>query len=228
MKIVILPGLDGTGLLTPKLRHSLERGHSVTSLAYPTHLCRYEAVLEWTKSQLPKEDHVLVAESFSGPVAVCIGAEKPPGLKGIVFVATFAKSPRKLPVPLAYLIEIMPFRSAFMINVAQPITMGKWANSAFTKQFRQALKIVPPETLSKRLISVLQVDVVAVLKGIEVPVVYLRATKDRLLPARMALEFASPYGRVQDIEGPHFLLQACTDQCDLRIAHFATDLEKRN
>ncbi len=228
MKIVALPGLDGTGLLTPKLRHVLDGGHSVTSLAYPSHLCRYEEVFEWTKSQIPKEDFVLVAESFSGPIGIHVGAEKPPGLKGIVFVAIFARSPRKLPAFLAALVKIMPFRSSLIANMAQPILMGKRANRTFTAQFLQAMHNVPQTTLSKRLVSVLKVDVVDVLQGIDVPVLYLRATKDRLVPARMARDFELSNGTVQDIEGPHFLLQACTDQTDMHIARFIANLGEQH
>lgn len=225
MNIVILPGLDGTGLLAPTLRHALDAGHSVTTLAYPPDFCRYEDIHEWTVSQLPSEDYVIVAESFSGPVAVLVGAQEPPGLKGIVFVATFAQKPRKLPVFLAYLIEIMPLRSSLMTNMAQLFLMGKWANRTFTNQFRQALNNVPPATLSKRLVSVLQVDVVEALKRMGVPVLYLRATKDRLIPAQMSQGFALVSGTVQDIEGPHFLLQACADQCDRKIVNFVANLE---
>ena len=225
MNIIILPGLDGTGLLAPKLRHALEGNHSVTTLAYPPHLCRYEDILEWTKSQLPNDDFILVAESFSGPVAVLLGAEAPPKLKGIAFVATFARRPVNLPVFLAYLIEIMPLRSWLIAKLAQPFLMGKWENRAFTDQFRQVLYKVPASILSKRLADVLKVDVVDALKRIDVPILYLRATKDRLIPAKMAQDFAGVSGRVQDIEGPHFLLQARADLAPAQIGHFADNLE---
>ncbi|WP_341368619.1 hypothetical protein [Yoonia sp. BS5-3] len=78
-----------------------------------------------------------------------------------------------------------------MTNLAQPFLMGKWANPAFTNQFRQALQNLPPATLAKRLISVLQVDVVDALKNLDVPVLYLRATKDRPIPEQMSWDFAT-------------------------------------
>ncbi|WP_341368618.1 hypothetical protein [Yoonia sp. BS5-3] len=107
MKIVVLPGLDGTGRLIPKLQDALYGGHSVTVFSYPHHLFRYEDILEWILPRLPREDYILVAESFSGPVAVLVGAQNPLGLKGIVFIATFARKPRKLPAFHANLIEIL-------------------------------------------------------------------------------------------------------------------------
>lgn len=55
----------------------------------------------------------MVAESFSGPLAVMVASNMSSNLKGIVFAATFAKTPRKLPSLLTYAIEIMPIKSRF-------------------------------------------------------------------------------------------------------------------
>ncbi len=70
----------------------------------------------------------MVAESFSGPLAVMVASNMSSNLIGIVFAATFAKTPRKLPSLLTYAIEIMPIKSRFLTWLAQPFLMGKWSN----------------------------------------------------------------------------------------------------
>ncbi len=225
MNIVLLPGLDGTGVLAHRIHDALAQEHIVTTLAYPSHLYRYDDLQEWIEPLLPNDNFVIVAESFAGPLAAMIGAKNRPNLKGIVFVATFARRPRQLPVFLAHIIDFIPLKSTFLARLAQPFLMGKWTNPAFTDSFRQALSSVPAETLSRRLAEVLKADVVAELATINAPILYLRATKDWLVPTCMSQDFVMVSRGVCDIEGPHFLLQANADEAAAKIAGFTACLE---
>jgi pimeloyl-ACP methyl ester carboxylesterase len=68
---------------------------------------------------------------------------------------------------------------------------------------------VPPQVIRQRLRAVAEVDVRPLLARVEVPVLYLRASEDRLVPSPASAELAAiPRLRVAEIEGPHFLLQA--------------------
>ena len=69
---------------------------------------------------------------------------------------------------------------------------------------------VSPLTLRSRLQAVLAVDVAAGLRSVDVPVLYLRASEDRLVPrtATRLMKQIKPDMRVVDIAAPHFLLQA--------------------
>ncbi len=208
MKIVILPGLDGTGTLLSDCEALLARDHGVLILRYPSELCRYDDLQAWVEDRLPEEDFVIVAESFSGPLAVMIAAEQPIGLKGIVFVATFAKAPRRLPSFLTRAVSFLPLKSRVMIWLAQPFPLGRWSDPTHTEAFRQAMHLVPGSTIAKRLREVVKVDVTQNLGRLEIPFIYLLATKDRLVPARMALDFKHRPDAIVPLEGPHFLLQA--------------------
>lgn len=72
----------------------------------------------------------------------------------------------------------------------------------------------------------LRVNVDARLPLVRVPVLYLRGTRDRLLPTSTGskLVAAVPDARLIDIEGPHLLLQAQPQVCTTVIAEFAQQL----
>ncbi|MNL63007.1 hypothetical protein D3C87_1870850 [compost metagenome] len=99
--------------------------------------------------------------------------------------------------------------------------MGKWSKKEFTAKFRQAMHLVPAKTIAGRLREVLKVDVCEKVGRLPVPFIYLSATNDRLVPSRMALDFALAPDVVFTIDGPHFLLQANASQAAAHIVSFA-------
>lgn len=195
-------------------------------LSYPADLTHYSDLTEWIAERLPEEEFVLIAESFSGPLAAMIAAGKPAHLKGVIFVATFAKSPRPAPTFLAHLLRVMPTQSRLLSKFAQPLLMGSWASAAFTSLFCDAMEKVPPATLSKRLHEVLRVDVSEQLAEIDVPKLYLQASNDWLVPKRMDEDFAQASCSIQNIKGPHFLLQANPKDATGAIEDFIAELSK--
>jgi pimeloyl-ACP methyl ester carboxylesterase len=226
MRILTLPGLDGTGALLAEFQAELGHRHDVSVLSYPTDLTRYSNLANWIEERLPAEEFLLIGESFSGPLAAMIAARKPAHLKGVIFVATFAKSPRPAPAFLAHLLRVTPTRSRLLSKLAQPLLMGSWASVTFTSLFCDAMEKVPPATLSKRLHEVLSVDVTEQLTEIDVPKLYLQASNDWLVPKRMAKNFAQFSCPIQSITGPHFLLQANPKDASQAIEDFITELSK--
>lgn len=225
MKILILPGLDGTGKLLSEVVKMLASEHEVTAAQYAPDMISYQDLKTKVEEVLPASDYIIVAESFSGPLAVMIASQKPIGLRGVVFVATFAKTPIKVPKFLTYLIDIAPVKSRLLMRLAQPFLMGRWATPEFTKRFRQVMKAVPASTIAGRLREVLEVNVVKQLGSIEVPTIYLTARSDRLIPSRMASDFDRPPNTAIVIEGPHFLLQANAAKSSKHILDFVARID---
>lgn len=93
--IVLLPGLDGTGFLFQRFTQRLPGDCEVRTVVYPTdaHLTLSNYAREVTQAW-PKGRVVLVAESFSGLVALTLLTETPVRPDAIVFCATFAEPPR--------------------------------------------------------------------------------------------------------------------------------------
>lgn len=204
MKIFILPGLDGTGALLSEVVGLLTSRHDVTVIRYAADQYVYKDLKTKVEAALPSDDYIVVAESFSGPLAVMIASENPKGLRGVIFVATFAKAPIKVPEFLTYLVDIAPIKSRLLARLAQPLLMGRWATPQFTARFWQVIYALPASTMAKRLREVLKVDVTKRLTAIEVPTIYLAARSDRLVPLRMASDFDCSLETVFEIDGPHF------------------------
>lgn len=221
MKILILPGLDGTAVLLSEIVELLAFKHEVTTVQYTPDLLRYRDLKARVEAVLPAEDYVIVAESFSGPLAAMIASENPRGLRGVVFVATFAKTPIRVPTFLTYLVDIAPIKSRLLTQLVQPFLMGQWATPEFTARFQKVMNGVPASTIAGRLREVLKVEVAEQLSSIEVPTIYLTAGNDRLIPSRMASDFDRSPHTVFEIAGPHFLLQANSKEAAKHILDFA-------
>lgn len=93
--LVLLPGMDGTGLLFRWFLEALPEDVETVVLSYPTRVfAGYDALVDLVRGRLPVDRRfVMVAESFSGPVALRIAAEMPKGLIGLVLVASFVSGP---------------------------------------------------------------------------------------------------------------------------------------
>src|SRR5690349_8746161 len=96
LKVVLLPGMDGTGTLFAPFITALEDAASIKIITYPTDQPLGYAALECLiRDQLPaNEPFVLVAESFSGPIAIALAATPPAGLLGVVLCCSFTRNPR--------------------------------------------------------------------------------------------------------------------------------------
>ena len=95
-RLVLLPGLDGTGALFKPLVDAIGSRAATTVISYSSpEVSRYADCRAVVERNLPREEpYVLVGESFSGPIAVSIAAARPPGLIGLVLAASFVSSPR--------------------------------------------------------------------------------------------------------------------------------------
>src|SRR5688500_10831267 len=105
----MLPGLDGTGKLFQPLISALPKYLEPVVISYPQVVSLdYAALAELVRKQLPDDRFVLLAESFSGPIALAASALKPEHLVAIVLCTTFVSSPTPLPRWLSSLI-LRPF-----------------------------------------------------------------------------------------------------------------------
>jgi pimeloyl-ACP methyl ester carboxylesterase len=205
--IVLLPGLDGTGVLFARVRPLLGAWHDTVVVAYPPRrvprgelLCAIDAALP------PTGDYVLVAESFSGPLAVEYAVRRPPRLRAVVLVATFAcaPAPRVLGL-LAGAMRLPPPRAGI-----RWLLVGRDAGEELVDDVAAVVRSVPAAVRVDRLRQVFDVDVRPLLAKVVVPVLLLTGRRDRLVPARAADVFGRALPRLEQhsIDGPHVLLQA--------------------
>jgi pimeloyl-ACP methyl ester carboxylesterase len=92
---VLLPGFDGTGRLSRYFADALPPQLTPSVIAYPPDAPESYSDLEArVRSLLPSDRaFAIVAESFSGPIAIRIAAKRPKGLVALVLVGTFVHNP---------------------------------------------------------------------------------------------------------------------------------------
>src|ERR1700730_1178460 len=94
-RIVLLQGLDGTGQLFSAFVAALPKTITATVVTYPPNrLLSYAELLPLVKRAIPEfEPFVLLAESFSTPLAVDFAASNPSNLAALVICAGFVFKP---------------------------------------------------------------------------------------------------------------------------------------
>lgn len=225
--LVLLPGLDGSGDFFDALCRQLPPHWRTHVVPYPgDRPLSYSELAEFVLAALPDDGpFVLLAESFSGPVAIQVAATRPAGLIGVVLCATFARNPRPFLKPLLGLARVAPVRAVPMGMLSRCL-LGAEANASWAERIRQAMDKCSVAVLRKRARDVLLVDVRSPLADIRVPVLYLQATRDWVVPAAALIEIQRvlPGIQVTRIDGPHFLLQAKPGPCAERIGMFVESL----
>ena len=209
MNFLLLPGLDGTGRLFGPfvLRAPEEASCTVASYPVDRELSYPECADLIAASFLPDEPFVIVAESFSGPVAILTASKRPPNLKGLVLCNTFAyraswRGFSLLPWSWLFRWPISRFSVGFHLTGLGPA-------AEFVDTIRAANAPVLPIVRASRLRSALTVDVRRELAGLDLPVMYLRGRQDRLVLGnclRTVIE-TRPETTVVTVPGPHLLLQ---------------------
>lgn len=225
-KLILLPGMDGTGtLFAPLIEHLLV---DCVSISYPPdRVLDYEELTALVHSQLPRhEPFILLGESFSGPIAIALAASNPPGLIGLILCASFAQTPYLSLRPLARFAHLLPINlPAYFFST---MLMGPYATPELQEMIDAALQTVSSHVLRNRIKSILMVDYLWKLQEIHVLTVYLRATHDRAVPPSAAGAFIlnNAYASVVEIDAPHFVLQCCPKASAIVLHRFVSSLNQ--
>jgi pimeloyl-[acyl-carrier protein] methyl ester esterase len=224
--VVLLPGMDGTGALFAEFVTGLGNDCTPIIVSYPgKQALGYHALTEWARPHLPTDrPFVLPGESFSGPVAIALAASRPAGLAGLVLCCSITRNPLPLLHPLRGLTRLLPLKAS-LAGLIAPFLLGRFSTAHLRAAVRHALNDVAADTLRHRLREVLEVDFSERLKDVLVPVLYLQATEDRVVPSSAAVYLSklAPTVRVESIEAPHLLLQAQPAEAARIVAEFARE-----
>jgi len=222
MRLVLLPGLDGTGELFAPFLPSLG-AQDTQVVRYPgDRPMSYDGHETHVRAQLPaNEDFVLLAESFSGPVGISIAARPPPGLKGLILCVTFVTNPVRGLGFLSALARRMPLPMLPAV-IAQHWLFPRRGTPELRRAHAAAIRQVHAKTISARVEAVLAVDHREALAAIRVPMLYMRANQDRVIPraAGLAILNLRPDIRLAKFDGPHFLLQTEPAACAAVVLDF--------
>ena len=224
MRLVIMPGMDGTGKLLDPFLASLPSDWAITIVKYPSAGSQdYATLTQHAHSYFPQdEDFVLLAESFGGPIAVMAAERRPQNLKALILCATFVRNPLAwFARPLRWLICAPLFRLTPLV-FARLILMSFRRSPNAAKLFRQAMDATTPEALSLRAKAATGCDVRQTLAATEIPMLLLHGRRDWVLSRRTVKDVQTqrPDAKVVTLEGPHLLLEMRPWQCRDAIITF--------
>jgi pimeloyl-[acyl-carrier protein] methyl ester esterase len=225
LRVVLLPGMDGTGLLFAPFVTALHGRCDVHTIDYPTREpLGYPALVGHALARLPPAGPlVLLGESFSGPVAVMLTQRLGSRVKGLVLCCSFVRNPRP------WLAAGRPFARRLPqppVGLVARLLFGRFLTPQRASTLKQALSALPPEVLAERLDAVVGVDVTAMFTELKMPTLYLQAAQDRLVP-RSAAELVRrlrPSTRVMRFHGPHALLQALAQETAAAVVEFVREV----
>ncbi len=209
---VLLPGLYGGGELFEPLLDAAPLDIEVSVITYPLegHL-GFEDLVVTAENQIPKDKPVqIVAESFSGLVAIRLLTRNERDYKRVVFCAAFASPPYPY---LARLVKVLPAWMYSRLTSTNILTRYFCLNGVDSRSIVEPVSRViarlPLPIIKARLAMIVSLNLVSELQHIDIPSVYLRSSEDRLVPRRCVNEFAENVHSiiVRKMKGPHFLLQ---------------------
>jgi pimeloyl-[acyl-carrier protein] methyl ester esterase len=211
-KLVLLPGMDGTGRLFTDFVDALPEEFETVTVRYPTDRClSYSELVGLVRSSCPEsEPFILVAESFSTPLAIKYAAMNPSNLEGLILCAGFAVSPMQgwrrflgsLFAPILFCVGLPEFAVKLWL-------VGPDAPPSLVAAVRVAVLSVWPKVLAARLRAVLACESRAELGQIAKPILYIQAKRDHLVSASCleVIRRIKPQVAVAEILGPHLVLQ---------------------
>ena len=204
--------MDGTGLLFEPIQKLWTEKTPPLLLSYPPdHILGYAEIESFVLSRLPvSEPYVLIAESYSGPVAARIAARHPPMLRGLVLSATFVRRPMGwFGKWFRFLIGPYLFQPALTRFIADKIFKREGLPDEQIAQWIKAFGQVRPGVIAARLKEILEVEAFEDLRKCSVPVLCLYGQRDWLLPdrCRELIREAIPTAKMVGLDTPHLLLQ---------------------
>ncbi|WP_437660778.1 alpha/beta fold hydrolase [Sorangium sp. So ce1182] len=225
LKLLLLPGLDGTGALFAPFLEALSADIAPEVVSYPAdRALDYDALEALVAERLPADGpYALLGESFSGPLALRLASRRPGGLVGVVLVATFVTNPVWIVPSLArHLVGAWLFRRRPPAFVARRYLVGARASAEWLERFAANAETVDPAVMAARVREVLTVDARTLLQGCAAPLLYLGAAGDALVPPRVLRELCRlrPDLECATVEAPHLVLQLAPEASARAIEEF--------
>ncbi|MGI9227710.1 MAG: alpha/beta fold hydrolase [Gammaproteobacteria bacterium] len=209
--LVLLPGLDGSGRLFSPIHKELSDSVNMIVLSYPSDkVMTYSDLCHYLKDELPDSPYVILGESFGGPLAMKLSNYADENLKGIILCVSFVKNPQVLFSRL-----IRPFLKPKHLQKETPawhirtMLINGVSDPKLIRNIQAATAELTREVYFHRLREIADVDVSHLLEKCELPILYLRAKKDRLV-YESSMKLIEKLGKnvtVEKFDAPHMLLQ---------------------
>ena len=227
-RLILLPGMHRTSGLFDSFLSTIPDSYRPIVVGYPCNvIVDYDRLLERIESQLQQERSlVIVAESFSGPLAIQFAARHPDQVRALVLCVTFAR----FPLPASVVSSVRWFASARPPDWFLRMMLAGWdAPQSLIHQLRRVIRKVNPKVIVARVEQVSRIDVRPELSRCNVPILYLGGNQDRIVNStrRREMEIICPGMRVIKLECSHLLLQTSPKPAWDVISEFLRQLDSR-
>lgn len=223
---MILPGLDGTGLLTEEFAAGDWKGRVVQVMPIPKEGAQdYPSLAKKIASDLPPGPLILLGESFSSPLALLIAAHEQQRVTALVLAGGFCSS------PVSPALSLIPVRPLFLIRppatILRKFLAGPDEPKSLIQRLSKAIRSVSSGTLTERVRVILALREKDCPAPEGMPTLLLQARQDAMIPwetqSRLERHFVEP--TVVWIDSPHLLLAARPEACREAVLAF---LNERN
>jgi pimeloyl-ACP methyl ester carboxylesterase len=225
LTLVLLPGMDGTGVFFEDFAAAIRPDFKPIIVAYPNDPTLGYAELEpIARAALPhNEPFLILGESFSGPIAISIAPSNPPGLVGVILCVTFARNPHPL-LPLVTAI-LRPLPAVRVPRFIQHRNLfDQFDSPRLRAKLRDVRRRVSANTLKYRLEAIASIDVSEKLRRVTIPALDLRAKNDRVVSRASGdyIRKIRPSVEIADLDGTHLLLQTVPHEALAAISNFVS------
>jgi pimeloyl-ACP methyl ester carboxylesterase len=208
VETLLLPGLDGTGVLFAECARRLAPQLGARVVRYPCDRPLGYRDLE-RQIEVPAGRFAIVAESFSGPIGVALAARHRERVCALVLVASFVRSPAPVLARLGALLAPLAFRAAPPALAVRHALLGSDAPADQVEALRGLIRSVPAGVLARRLREIAAVDRSSEFAALGLPVLYLAGARDRLVGPAVVAHLRSLRAdlEVRVLDAPHLVLQ---------------------
>jgi len=207
VKLVLLPGMDGTGELFETFLNHYKGDVQVIPLPSQGKQ-NYARLADEIAKVLPKEEFILLAESFSGGLVEPLINKAGDRIKAVIMVVSFLSPPNKLILTLSKLLPVKLFAAIPMATMAHRLLfLGDDASPQLIDQFTKVIKKLPKKLLEQRIEAISSLKLPT--QKMDTPLVYIQAGQDKLIRAEKFQEIEQCFvdASLYQIDGPHFLMQ---------------------
>lgn len=221
--LVLLPGLDGTGVLFEPLVAALPAHITPHVISYPGDVALdYEQLHAYVMERLPPAgSFAILGESFSGPIALRIACSEK-RTSAVILCATFVRNPvRYLPALTRHFVFATTYRMFPSFSRAKAL-LGGYSTPELRASLQRAHAMVKPEVFASRARSILTLDARDALRTCHAPLMYLGGSRDGVVPAHNArlVHELRPDCEMVQVRAPHLLLQTAPEEAAREIASF--------
>ncbi len=227
-RLLLLPGIDGTGQLFSPIVPLLENEFAIDIICYGNGRTfnTFKEHTDYVLSLIGNDKVTLLAESFSGPIALYILTNHANKIESCILSATFASSPYPnlckllslLPTPILNWTQIQSL--VLKLLCLNGVDLQASPNKELLEQTLQTIRSVPTQHIQKRLKLLSELTVQELTS--DTPCLYLKAQTDRVISQTLTEQLvqALPNVIIKEIDGPHLLLQTKPQQCAAAIIDF--------